>query len=178
MPRRPLVFAKPLPSLVGDASARPTLTLNILLRTHPYLLVLCVSRGLVDRKSSVLLCTACAQSPAQHGKRHKTQKILEEMARLEIEVEDATIEVACGMCLMDMMKALDYTKNGALECIQCEYMNVREADELLRWEKENSGMIDRWLRFRHYAVTKAVSVGGCGHTSMRWQVEERMKNAE
>ena len=178
LPRRPSVFAKPLPSLLGEASARPTPALNILLRTHPYLVVLCASRGPAERESSVLLCTACAQSPPQHGKRRKTQEILEEMARLEIEIEDATIDVACTMCLLDMMKALDYTKNGTVECIQCEYMNVREADELLLWEQENSGMIDRWLRFRHYAVTKAVSVGGCGHASMRWQVEERMKNAE
>ena len=47
-----------------------------------------------------------------------------------------------------MMKALTYTENGTLECIQCEYMNVCEADELLRWEAENSETIDRWLRFR------------------------------
>ena len=31
--------------------------------------------------------------------------------------------------MLDMVKALDYTKNGAVECFQCEYMNVREADE-------------------------------------------------
>ena len=48
------------------------------------------------------MCTACAQSPPQHGKRHKTQQILEEMARLEIEIEDCTIEVACAQCLLDM----------------------------------------------------------------------------
>ena len=123
------------------------------------------------------MCTARAQSPPQHGKRHKTQQILEEMARLEIEIEDATIEVACAQCLLDMMKALTYTENGALECIQCEYMNVREADELLLWEAENSETIDRWLRFRHYLLLKGVSTGGCGHTSMRWQVEERKNNA-
>ena len=54
-----------LPSLLGQASARPTPALNILLRTHPYLLVRCVSRGLADRESGVLVCTTCAQSPPQ-----------------------------------------------------------------------------------------------------------------
>ena len=122
MPRRPLVFAEPDPSLIGQACARPTPMLIFLLRTHPYLAVRSASSALADRESAALWCTACAQSPAQHGKRRKTQQILEEMARLEIQIEDATIEAACGMCLLDMMKALEYTKNGALECIQCEYI--------------------------------------------------------
>ena len=76
--------------------------LIFLLRTHPYLLVPSVSRGLADRESAALWCTVCTQDPPQHGKRYKTQQILYEMARLEIEMEDAIIEVACGQCLLDI----------------------------------------------------------------------------
>ena len=78
------------------------------------------SRALADRESAALWCTACAQSPAQHGKRRKTQQILEEMARLEIEVENATIEVAVLQTLDDISTALTLSMGGAYKCAECE----------------------------------------------------------
>ena len=123
------------------------------------------------------MCTARAQSPPQHGKRRKTQQILEEMARLEIELKDALAEVAVLQTMDDMMSALLLSNGGAHSCVQCEYLNVRENAELAVWEAENADTIERWLRWRRCHLFKTVSIGGCGHVTMKWQVEERKKRA-
>ena len=124
------------------------------------------------------MCTARAQSPPQHGKRRKTQQILEEMARLEIEVENATIEVAVLQTLEDINTALTLVSmGGAHSCAECEYLNVRENEELAVWEAENVETIERWLRWRGCHLFKTRSIGGCGHATMKWQVEERKKRA-
>ena len=124
------------------------------------------------------MCTACAQSPPQHGKRHKTQKIMEEMARLEIQFKNALAEVAVLQTMDDMMSAFVLSNGGARSCVQCEYLNVRENAELAVWEAENSDTIERWLRWRRCHLFKTVSIGGCGHVTMKWQVEDRKKRAD
>ena len=93
------------------------------------------------------------------------------------QLEDACAELAYHQTMVDILSALDLSNGGARSCAECEYLNVREAEELAAWEHENDGIIERWLRWKGCHLFKTVSIGGCEHVTMKWQVEERKKRA-
>jgi hypothetical protein len=72
-----------------------------------------------------------------------------------------------------MVAALAISDGGLRMCVECEYENERDLEELLEWQEKNNDTIMRWLQLKGCHLFKTVSVGGCGHVSMPWQLEER-----
>ena len=93
------------------------------------------------------------------------------------QLKDANAELAAHQTMTDILSALDLSNGGARSCVECEYLNVREDEELAVWEQENYAVIERWLRWKGCHLFKTVSLGGCEHVTMKWQVEERKKRA-
>ena len=91
------------------------------------------------------------------------------------EVKNAYMYVEVCEVMEDILYALSVSIGGTYECEMCMYENKRDMIELKIWEKKNSGMIERWLQLKGAHLMKSVSIGGCGHASMPWQVEERKK---
>ena len=103
--------------------------------------------------------------------------MIEEIKEAGKQLEDATAELAAFQTMEDMLSALVLSIGGARSCVECEYLNVREWQELTVWEQKNAGIIERWLRWKGCHLFKMVSIGGCEHVTMKWQVEERKKRA-
>ena len=94
---------------------------------------------------------------------------------MEKQLEDATAELAAYETMQDILTALVLSIGGARSCVECEYLNVRENAELAVWQEENVDTIECWLRWKACHLFKTVSIGGCKHVTMKWQVEERKK---
>ena len=103
--------------------------------------------------------------------------MIEEIREVHKQLEDATAELAAYETMEDILLALTLSAGGAYSCVECEYLNVRENAELAIWEHKNVDIIERWLRWRGCHLFKTVSIGGCKHVTMKWQVEERKKRA-
>ena len=119
-----------------------------------------------------------AQEPQQGKRRHRTLK--EHHADIISGyrmVKDAWMDVAVAEVLRDVVAAVAISDGGMHTCVECEYENERDLEELVAWHEKNAGMLDRWLQFRGCHLMRTVSIGGCGHASMPWQVEERKKRA-
>ena len=85
------------------------------------------------------------------------------------------MDVEVAEVVRDMVSALAISDGGMRTCVECEYENERDLEELMEWQGKNADMIDRWLQLKGCHLMKTVSVGGCGHVSMPWQLEERRK---
>ena len=103
--------------------------------------------------------------------------MIEEIKEAGKQLEDATAELAALRTMEDILSALEIANGGARSCVECEYLNVREHEMLDEWEEKNADIIERWLRWRGCHLFKTVSIGICGHATMKWQVEERKKRA-
>ena len=121
----------------------------------------------------------CAPQPEQHGRRHRktNQEVLDEVISLRQEVKNAYMYVEVCKVMEDILYAMVTSCGGEYECEMCMYENKRDMLELKLWERENSGTIDRWLQLKGAHLMKSCSIGGCGHASMPWQVEERKKRS-
>ena len=117
----------------------------------------------------------CAAQSPQHGHRRKTQKLIEELQRLQLVIDEATIELAVKETMADLMTAMVISVGGRRSCPACEYLNAKELEELAIWEAENGETLESWLRWQGCHLMKTVSIGGCGHATMPWQAEARRK---
>ena len=115
----------------------------------------------------------------QHSRRYRktNQEVLDDYVSGYKEVKRAWMDVEVAEVMDDIVYAIVDSIGGTHECEMCAYENKRDLFELTLWEQENSGTIDRWLQLKGCHLFKTVSVGGCGHLSMPWQVEERKKRA-
>ena len=120
-----------------------------------------------------------APQAEQHGRRHRktNQEVLDDYISARQEVKNAYMYVEVCEVMEDILYAMSTSLGGTYECEMCMYENKRDMIELKIWEKKNSGMIDRWLQLKGAHLMKSVSIGGCGHASMPWQVEERKNRA-
>ena len=122
----------------------------------------------------------CAPQAEQHGRRHRktNQEVLDDYISARQEVKNAYMYVEVCEVMEDILYAMVTSCGGEYECEMCMYENKRDMIELKIWEKKNTGMIERWLQLKGAHLMKSVSIGGCGHASMPWQVEERKKRTE
>ena len=115
----------------------------------------------------------------QQGKRHR--RTLKELHRDLLSgyqmVKMAWMDVEVAKVVDDMVSALAVSEGGTRTCVECEYENERDLYELEEWHAKNVDMLDRWLQLKGCHLMRTVSVGGCGHVSMPWQLEERRKRA-
>ena len=125
-----------------------------------------------------------APQTEQHGRRHRktNQEVLDDYVSARQEVKNAYmyVEVCNCMVMEDMLcrvYALITSVGGEYDCEMCMYEDKRDMQELMLWEAINSETIERWLQLRGCHLMKTVSVGGCKHASMPWQLEERKKRA-
>ena len=120
-----------------------------------------------------------APQAEQHGRRHRktNQEVLDDYISARQEVKNAYMYVEVCKVMEDILYAMVASGGGTIDCEMCEYENKRDMHELMLWEQKNSETIDRWLRFRGCHLFRTVSVGGCKHASMPWQLEERKKCA-
>ena len=118
-----------------------------------------------------------APQAEQHGRRHRktNQEVLDGYISARQEVKNAYMYVEVCKVMEDILYAMVTSGGGTIECEMCAYENKRDMLELMTWETENIDTIERWLRFKGCHLFKSVAVGGCGHASMPWQLEEREK---
>ena len=83
------------------------------------------------------------RSLPQHGHRRKTQKLIEELQRLQLVIDEATIELAVKETMADLMTAMVISVGGRRSCPACEYLNAKELEELAIWEAENGETLER-----------------------------------
>ena len=87
----------------------------------------------------------------------------------------ASLDTSTVVAAYDLLLAV--SEGGTRTCVECEYENERDLYELEEWHAKNVDMLDRWLQLKGCHLMRTVSVGGCGHVSMPWQLEERRKRA-
>ena len=96
------------------------------------------------------------------------------------EVKNAYMYVEVCEVMEDILYALSVSIGGTYECEMCMYENKRDMVELKQAVGNEKFGHDRplGLQLKGAHLMKSVSIGGCGHASMPWQVEERKKRTE
>ena len=123
--------------------------------------------------------TRAGTTTGDQGKRH--HRSLKEHHRDLLtgyqKVKCLWMDVEVAEVVRDMVAALAISDGGLRMCVECEYENERDLEELLEWQEKNNDTIMRWLQLKGCHLFKTVSVGGCGHVSMPWQLSERKKRS-